>query len=74
MDEKINFLVYCIENYKNTQGITGKTVIEIFDKYSVLEYINKSYEALHTAGKEYIIEDIKTYINLREQKDSKKLH
>ena len=57
MDEKIDFLVYCIENYKNIKGVKGREAIELFNRYRVLDYINANYEALHTTGKEYIIDD-----------------
>ncbi len=74
MDEKIDFLVYCIENYKNVKGLKGKEAIELFNKYRVLDYINASYEALHTTGKEYIIDDLDIYINARKQLDSGIVH
>lgn len=67
MDDKLDFLVYCIENYKNTKGLKGKETIELFNKYRIIDYINASYEALHTTGKEYIIDDIDIYINGRNQ-------
>lgn len=74
MDEKIDFLVYCIENYKNVKGLKGKEAIELFNKYRVLDYINASYEALHTTGKEYIIDDLDIYINAKKQVDSGVMH
>ncbi|MGI5872770.1 MAG: DUF3791 domain-containing protein [Bacillota bacterium] len=74
MDEKIDFLVYCIENYKNVKGLKGKEAIELFNRYRVLDYINASYEALHTTGKEYIIDDLDIYINARKQVDSGVMH
>jgi len=67
MDEKIDFLVYCIENYKNDKGLKGREAIELFNKYRVLDYINASYESLHTTGREYIIDDLDIYINARKQ-------
>ena len=33
MDEKIPFIVYCIEEYKTAEKLTGKEVIELFNKY-----------------------------------------
>jgi len=74
MDEKIDFLVYCIENYKNVKGLKGREAIELFNKYRVLDYINASYEALHTTGREYIIDDLDIYINARKQLDSGIVH
>ena len=70
MDEKIDFLVYCIENYKNEKGLKGRETIELFNRYRVLDYINASYEALHTTGKEYIIDDLDIYIGARQQVDA----
>ena len=70
MDNKIDFLVYCIENYKNDKSLKGKEAIEFFNRYRVFDYINASYEALHTTGKEYIIDDLDIYINARKQVDS----
>lgn len=70
MDNKIDFLVYCIENYKNDKSLIGKKAIELFNRYRVFDYINTSYEALHTTGKEYIIDDLDIYINARKQVDS----
>lgn len=74
MDDKLDFLVYCIESYKNTKGLKGKETIELFNKYSVLDYINASYEALHTTGRAYIIDDLEIYINGRIQVDSGVMH
>jgi len=40
----------------------------------VLDYINASYEALHTTGKEYIVDDLGIYINSRKQVDLGVMH
>ncbi|MBN4062977.1 MAG: hypothetical protein COA82_10820 [Alkaliphilus sp.] len=74
MNDKLDFLVYCIESYKNAKGLKGKETIELFNKYRVLDYINASYEALHTTGREYIVDDLNIYINAREQIDAGPLH
>ena len=67
MDNKLDFLVYCIENYKNDKDLNGMQIIELFNRYRVIDYIKASYEALHTTGKEYIIDDLDSYINTRKQ-------
>lgn len=56
------FLIYCIEIYKNAKKLNGKEVTELFKKYDVLNYITTFFEALHTTGDQYIIEDIDGYI------------
>ena len=65
MDEKTNFIVYCIEEYKHAKGISGKNVIELFNRYRVRDYIRDYYEALHTTGRQYIVDDISMYIEAR---------
>ncbi len=63
MNDKINFVVYCIEEYKSAKKMTGKTVIALFNKHRVIDYINNYYEALHTTGRQYIVDDINLFIS-----------
>ena len=58
MDNVTKFLVYCIEIYKTAYKLNGKQVMQLFSQYQILEYIVHCYDALHTTGPEYIIEDI----------------
>lgn len=62
MSKELPFIIFCIEEYKNQKGMTGKDVITLFNKYSVCEYIKDFYEALHTTGTKYIVNDIDLYI------------
>lgn len=66
MDDKTNFVVYCIEEYKAAKGLTGKSVIDLFNQYHVIDYIRDYYESLHTTGKQYIVDDISMYIEVRQ--------
>ena len=65
MDEKTNFVVDCIEEYKTAKGLNGKSVIDLFIRYRVIDYIRDYYEALHTTGRQYIVDDIDLYIGAR---------
>jgi len=66
MDERTPFIVYCIEEYKTAENLSGKAVIELFNRYRVLDYIRSYYEALHTTGRQYIVNDINLYIKARQ--------
>ena len=66
MSREGNFLIYCIEQYKNAKRLTGKQVSELFNKYRVWDYIYSCFEALHTTGDNYIVEDIDLYIEARQ--------
>ena len=60
------FLIYCTEQYKWAKNLTGKQVSELFSRYRVWEYIYSCFEALHTTGANYIVEDIDLYIEARQ--------
>ena len=66
MSREGDFLVYCIERYKSAKGLTGIQVSELFSKYRVWDYIYSCFEALHTTGESYIIEDIDLFIKERQ--------
>ena len=65
MSSQGNFLIYCTEVYKNAKHLTGKQVAEIFTRYRVWDYVYSCFEALHTSGDRYIVEDIDLYIVAR---------
>ena len=66
MSREGDFLVYCIERYKSAKELTGIQVSELFSKYKVWDYIYSCFEALHTTGENYIIQDIDLYIKERQ--------
>lgn len=70
MDEKTNFIVYCIEEYKAAKGMNGESVINLFNRYCVIDYIRNFYESLHTTGRQYIIDDISMYIESNKEAES----
>ena len=63
-------MVYCLESYKNANHLQGAEAVALFNKYHVFEYINAGYYALHTTGREYLIDDLTQYINTRKSTDS----
>jgi len=58
MDNTTKFLVYCIEIFKTARKLNGRQVMQLFNQYKINDYIINCYNALHTTGPEYIIEDI----------------
>lgn len=63
MSRNGDFLIYCLEIYKNARNLTGKQVAELFDRYQLWDYIYSNFGALHTTGANYIIHDIDQYID-----------
>ena len=66
MSKETTFLIYCIEIYKNAKALSGKQVMALFNKYHVPEYVVSYFEALHTTGERYIVDDIDLYIAARQ--------
>lgn len=46
MGDKTDFF----EEYKSAKGMNGKSVIDLFNRYRVIDYIDDYYKALHTTG------------------------
>ena len=66
MSRQGDFLIYCVELYKAAKELTGRQVSQLFSQYGVWDYIYSCFEALHTTGANYIIEDIDLYIAARQ--------
>lgn len=66
MSRQGDFMIFCTEQYKSAKKLTGKQVSELFSRYRVWDYIYSCFEALHTTGTNYIIEDIDQYIEARQ--------
>ena len=65
-EEKIiEFLSFCIENFKAKHSMNGKDVATLFKQSGTLEFLNNGYEMLHTQGKEYILEEIEIFLKNR---------
>ena len=68
MSSNAEFISYCLEEYKDAKGMTGKEVITLFKKYNIIDYIVSCYGALHTMGGLAIVEDIHSLIETIDQK------
>ena len=65
MSSQMNYLIFCIEQYKLHKHLSGKQVAELFKQYRVYDYILSCFDALHTTGTEYAMDDIDMYIDAR---------
>lgn len=62
MSKEAKFLIYCMERYRYYKDLSGAEVAETFEEHDVFRYVIKYYEALHTTGDQYIVQDIDDYI------------
>ena len=62
------FVAFCIEEYRAAKGLSGEEVIELFAKYDVTDYLSKCFEPLHTQGRQWLIDEIDEFIDIRKNK------
>lgn len=67
MSKEGQFTVFCMESYKIHKSLTGREVLELFQKYGVFDYIREFFDVLHTMGYQYINQDIDSYLKARMQ-------
>ena len=58
MNKTLEYLIYCIEEYKRIHGTSGRETYDLFERTGSARYIINHYDALHTAGIEYTLADI----------------
>ncbi|GHV29546.1 hypothetical protein FACS1894167_09020 [Synergistales bacterium] len=68
MDEKVKFLIFCMEAYKQQRHLTGAQVYGQFKKYHFDDYIIDLYELLHIQGTRYLMEELDEYQAYQEKK------
>ena len=62
-NRKTEFAVFCIENTAERLKCSGYDIMAELDKTNGVEdFLYPSYEALHTQGKEYIVDEVIDYL------------
>ena len=61
--EQLDFVTYCIGNLSMRLQLPQRAIYLKLKDSGILEnYIVKGYEVLHTFGKEYLMDDLITYM------------
>ena len=68
MSKTLDFKVFCFEAYRAEKKMTGREAMQLFQEYGVLNYLDKFYDVLHTTGRQYMIEEIDEFIDVRKRK------
>ena len=64
------FVAFCIEEYGAAKGMSGEQVLDLFSKYGLVDYLSEFYDVLHTQGRQWLIEEIDAYIEIRKEKEA----
>lgn len=62
---ELQFLVFCIEQYRLRENLASAEVLAIFIKLGIDKFLLENFEMLHTQGAEYILHEIDIYIKKR---------
>lgn len=65
VDQVGQFLVFCLEEFKAAQEMTGAQAFDLFEQAGVFDYLQDGYDQLHTLGSAALIEDIQDYLRHR---------
>ena len=61
--EQLNFTIFCVGAISDALKMSAGKVYHLLRKSGILkEYIIPSYDVLHTFSKEYLVEDIVSYM------------
>ena len=59
---KLEFVAFCIEQYKMATKQTGCEVEQLFSQQGVIKFLIDHYEVLHTQSAQFIQEEIDEYL------------
>jgi hypothetical protein len=59
---KLEFVAFCIEQYKMATKQTGSEVEQMFSQQGVIKFLIDHYEVLHTQGEPTILSEIDEYL------------
>lgn len=64
---KLEFVAFCIEQYKKTVNMSGCEVEQMFSYQGVITFLIDNYEILHTQGEQAIMNEIEGYLKHHQQ-------
>lgn len=64
------FVAFCIEEYGAAKGMNGEQVLDLFSKYGLVDYLSEFYDVLHTQSRQWLIEEIDEFIEIRKKKEA----
>ena len=61
------FKVFCLENYRTAKGLSAEEALSLFSRYRVFDFLDSTFEMLHTQDADYMTDTIATYIKTKER-------
>jgi hypothetical protein len=64
---KLEFVAFCIEQYKKTTNQNGFETEQLFEKNGIINFLIEHYEVLHTQSPQQILNEIMDFLNKHQQ-------
>lgn len=61
-DDMAYFISFCVETYKNANGMNGGEVSHLFMETGLTEFLVKNMDLIHTQSPQWILEEINEYL------------
>jgi len=58
MSKENRFLIFVIEYYRNKKNLTGREIIDLFDKHNIWDLAKKSYFLWHIESPDNFVREI----------------
>lgn len=62
---EMQFLVFCIEQYRLRHQLSSASVLALFLRFNVDRFLRDHFEVLHSQGTDYILHEIEVFIKKR---------
>lgn len=59
---KLSFVIFCIENYADSIGVSSDKVYKLFRNEGLIDLLRSDYDDLHGMGMEYMVNFCKEYL------------
>lgn len=62
LDDIQKFTIFCLENYKTKNKLSGTEALNRFKTHNVFKYLEAGYEIFHTQSIDYVVQEIEAFI------------
>ena len=62
MSKENRFLIFVIEYYRNNKNLSGREVIDLFEKHNIWDLARKSYFLWHIERPDNFVQEIDDFI------------
>lgn len=66
MTDKEKYTIFLIEQFRFKRGISANETYNLFKKENIFEYINNTFEAIHTLDTNFVINEIEKLLKRKQ--------